>query len=383
MKRRPGFTLIELLVVIAIIAVLIALLLPAVQSAREAARRAQCTNNMKQIGLAMHNYVSANEVVPPATVDLNNDGGHADWGPQVPHQNWSTHARLLPFMEQTQAYNAINWNFGSRWSDNAGGIGDPNPPDNAAGGSYSIPNYTVIAMQINSFLCPSDPNPGGSGSFTFQGGQSKLVGNSNYGVNVGLNRRINGGTPGSNWQINGPTYIATNWDGALKPSVGLNTFVDGTSNTVIFGEWIKGFATGNPTKNGLATIYNLAGNQNSDAFNTDYQFKLACDQTAITSANQYGNESAWKGEWWAYGPTMIYSHTQTPNRTSCAYADMDWEWRTRGDITLISASSNHPGGVNCLFMDGSVRFVKSAVSYQSWYAIATPNGGEVVSADSY
>jgi prepilin-type processing-associated H-X9-DG protein len=80
---------------------------------------------------------------------------------------------------------------------------------------------------------------------------------------------------------------------------------------------------------------------------------------------------------------MIYSHTQTPNRTSCAYSDMDWEWRYRGDITMVAASSNHPGGVNTLFMDGSVRFVKSSVSYQAWYAIATPNGGEVVSADAF
>src|SRR5271157_4106999 len=128
-KRRRGFTLIELLVVIAIIAVLISLLLPAVQSAREAARRAQCTNNLKQLGLAMHNYVSANDALPPVCIDQQ-WGAAQPWLTQ-PHQNWSQHARLLPFMEQGPLYNAINWNFGARWSD--GDLfypgNDPNPPD--------------------------------------------------------------------------------------------------------------------------------------------------------------------------------------------------------------------------------------------------------------
>src|SRR5271165_7133531 len=140
---RPAFTLIELLVVIAIIAVLIALLLPAVQSAREAARRAQCTNNLKQIGLAMHNYVSSNELVPPTTVDYNNN--NAGWGGNQPHQNFSAHARLLPYLEQNAAYNAINWTFGARWSDNSQGLAD-GPADGAAGGSYSM-EYTVLCMQ--------------------------------------------------------------------------------------------------------------------------------------------------------------------------------------------------------------------------------------------
>ena len=191
MKKRRGFTLIELLVVIAIIAVLIALLLPAVQSAREAARRAQCTNNLKQIGLAMHNYVSANELVPPICRRLR----HGPAPPALPSRTRTARSTpaCCPYMEQNAAYNAINWTFGARWSD-AQRLADANPPDGAAGGSYSMVQYTVLCMQINSFLCPSDTNPGSSGTFLL-GGSSKLVGCLQLPHNIGLNRRINGGTP--------------------------------------------------------------------------------------------------------------------------------------------------------------------------------------------
>jgi len=368
--KRRGFTLIELLVVIAIIAVLIALLLPAVQAAREAARRSQCVNNLKQIGLAMHNYVSANDMLPPVAVDEPvNGGGQAE----PPWQNWSQHARLLPFLEQQPLYNAINWNFGARWGGGNFSGGDPNPPDNAAGGAWSVPQMTVLCTQINSFLCPSDPYPGTSGTFTFNG-NTKLVGAFSYPANMGLNRRISNN---NSWIPNGPNYVASNWDGAMKRNVGLSMFVDGTSNTVIYSEWIKGQAVGTGSaRDGLGEVYNLG--VDSGSIPTDYGYMQKCATVPAIPANQNWQ---WKGEWWGYSGTSIYSHTITPNKISCAYSDVGQDGRAT--ITMINASSLHPGGVNTLFMDGSVKFIKSSVSYVAWYALATPANGEVISADSF
>jgi len=152
LPRKRGFTLIELLVVIAIIAVLISLLLPAVQSAREAARRAQCVNNLKQIGLAIHNYHSSNDAVPPAgSSQLNTDtsGKPITDGGQLKNA-WSCKFRILPYMEQQATYNAANLSLDPEWSW-GGGV------DN---GGWEASNVTAKATRINSFLCPSDLKKG-------------------------------------------------------------------------------------------------------------------------------------------------------------------------------------------------------------------------------
>ena len=235
---------------------------------------------------------------------------------------------------------------------------------------------TVLVATIPFFLCPSDSNPGSSSMFTF-GNVSKVVGSSSYGANIGNNRRISGGVADKSWQMNGPNYIASTWDKTVNNVTDMASFIDGTSNTAIFSEWIKGQAV--PTGrsgDGLQEVYNLG--ENSNFYGTDLQFAELCNRVPITRANQ---QWQWKGEWWAYGPTMIYSHTQMPNRTNCVYHDINQDGRA--SITMVGASSHHPGGVNVLFMDGSVRFVKNGVSPLAWYALATPNGRESLSYDSY
>jgi prepilin-type N-terminal cleavage/methylation domain-containing protein/prepilin-type processing-associated H-X9-DG protein len=362
--RRRGFTLIELLVVIAIIGVLIALLLPAVQAAREAARRAQCTNNLKQIGLAVHNYISSNQAVPPITVDPRNTGAVSDLGTalgdftQWPYQNYSPLARLLPYLELNPVYDSINHNVPVRW-----GGWDPSPS-----GPVGVYQMTAITTQIATFLCPSDADPGNFSPLNLNG-QSRVPGAFNYPYNTGLNRANNG------WNANGPFYIATDWE--TYPTVSIASFRDGTSNTVIFSEWVKGPGM-TPGPDGLGMVY---VGPNSWDFETlgpvagDWAAAQAC-QTSTTQ--QWGE----KGSWWIYGGTSIYSHVVPPNQKACDHLD-DTHQDVRGSITMVNASSFHPGGVNVALADGSVRFVKSSVNYITWYALATHAKNEAISADSY
>ena len=241
--RRRGFTLIELLVVIAIIAVLIALLLPAVQSAREAARRAQCVNNLKQIGLALHNYHSATGAFPPGHSQGANGG--ASGLPYSGYGGWtefSAQALMLPYMEQTPLYNAINFSYCGGYS--------------AAGAI----NFTGFTARVSSFLCPSDNYANGGGAITSSTGTPNI---NSYRASVGTTSApywTNAAAPTQGAGYGGCSPDPFNYNGNTPPgnpgcapyatglfcywfSYGINDCTDGTSNTVAYSESLVGDAT--------------------------------------------------------------------------------------------------------------------------------------------
>ncbi len=342
-KKRAAFTLIELLVVISIIGVLIALLLPAVQSARESARRTQCTNNLKQIGLALYGYLGDFRVLPPVGgVDAtgNSNGTGKDNTGRLLVQTAAVHLRLLTHLEQVPLYNAYNFQLGDVVN------------------SISVPqNTTVMSTAVPGYICPSDSMQGNTGTLV---GATGPVKNVNYAMNGGVNRQNSGGvTKGPAWWMGGnPSYSTV---------VAVSTVRDGMSNTAAFSEWVKGSA-GSGTSTDVYTIakYTNGGSQ--------------ADITACQAATTI----LWtnRGEYWTLQDTGRggpYYHVMPPNSKSCATAMLPYGVAD----SFIGASSAHNGGVNLLMLDGSIKFVKNSVSPTIWNAIATRDGREIVGADSY
>ena len=347
--RRRAFTLIELLVVISIIGVLIALLLPAVQGAREAGRRAQCFNNLKQLALATVSYTTSNGgTLPPSSYSYpspftcgTSSGNDLAMKP-----------RILPFLEQTALYNAINVSFIATCP----------------------PNATVRSTRVPNFTCPSDADVPTTQVIPY--GQ---VGYTSYPNNIGTLFTNKGG------KFDGPAY-ELNVKNNFNTIVTIARITDGASNTVLYSEYVMGHYM--TTTGGLGQVYvasAAAPAVNATAAVNLQSLSASCQSSTSPPWTANGLSPAWDqkgGEWLdhACGAGGGYSHINTPNQKACVFS---------GDTalveyySLIGASSNHPGGVNAAFLDGSVRFVRQSINLQTYWAIATYAGKEIVSADAF
>ncbi|GAC1473722.1 MAG: DUF1559 domain-containing protein [Isosphaeraceae bacterium] len=358
--HKRGFTLIELLVVIAIIAVLIALLLPAVQAAREAARRAQCVNNLKQMGLAIHNYHSVQDVFP-----LGASSAYYTPGVFNVKQNFSSHALMLPFLEQTQIYNAINFSVGCEDAQNTF--------------AYAV-NSTGMNAQIKGFVCPSDPLGG-------LPDHNNTSNTNNYYACVGTTMywgKIGTDNPYRNLNVRNINMQSTGlftW----QQSYGLSSCTDGSSNTIAFAEAVVGAQnqTIGEKFTGLQGIGGLNAYEVFDgSINEGAPAKAAiavCQQAFVTRKGRVDNQ---RGENWAHGcmAMTMFNTIATPNQYR-SFSNCSRTSTSRSDIS--NSDSYHSGGANVTMGDGSVRFIKDSINPITWYALGTRALGEVVSADSY
>jgi prepilin-type N-terminal cleavage/methylation domain-containing protein/prepilin-type processing-associated H-X9-DG protein len=356
-QPRRAFTLIELLVVIAIIAVLIGLLLPAVQAAREAARRAQCVNNLKQIGLAMHNYQDIHGVFPPA--NANGLTNRISW-----------RGLVLPFIEATNSYNAINFSRNMR-ADPAHGytayisVGSVwlCPSDSRRDGIYRpwLQNFGTVNPEGNTGNPPIDPSTGR---------QMAVVPVSDYAGSFGDNyvigplqvpqgpweTPVNGNPPpgqariGWNgyWGTNRGSTGAVNGGGTLRgyfdyegQQAGINSTTDGTSNTILAGEVLP---------------YQMA----------DMSFWDTTGQQAGTTV-----------------PINFNSNRIRAGSADCPPAFGGGTFGCRFHYSYKGFKSEHPGGANFVFADGSVHFLKQTINLATYCALGSRNGGEVISSDAF
>ena len=363
---RRGFTLIELLVVISIIAVLIALLLPAVQSAREAARRAKCSNNLKQLALAGHSYHASVNVVPALcmypggqfsqSVTLGSSGWAASW--VIP---------LLPYLEQSTMASAYNFSA----------------PAQVIGTSGNE-NTTVTFNQIATLLCPSDS----AGTRPFSTGATNYAGNYGGPGQTGCYTGMVVPVGDPNISFGGPSL------GRVGP-VTFEAVRDGQSNTAFFSERLFGLASnqsvipGNSANSKRGTFSVAAATSGPMTGPAGASSILnACKSVSGPSANSnlIGSDAYTTNPW--YVSLVSYNHVGPPNSMNCMNSSGEPQGYPAtngyvGPFGSAPATSNHPGGVHVAMADGSVRFVKDSVAANIWWAVGTRYGKEIVGSDAF
>jgi prepilin-type N-terminal cleavage/methylation domain-containing protein len=358
---RTGFTLIELLVVIAIIALLLALLLPAVQAAREAARRAQCTNNLKQMGLALHNYLSAVGAFPPAGESTYYGTGATYPETQFVDGSYSALARLLPYMEGADAYNGIN--FSLDYNDLSGA------------------NFTACSTVFTAFLCPSaDRKPAGGRDAVDPADPAATAANLGYGVQdygatcyTDIDPQGQPGGPGSS--PSAPyRNKASRADGMLKQGMtGIAEVRDGTSNTIAIAE-----DAGRDAR--FQSPYLETDKVGSTPRGDAYTVSFTPPRNVPAGQRRYWR---WADADGSFGVSTQPNNKATPMRTSGFYLPPDATIEGNNCGANDEAYGYHTGGIEALFGDGSVRFVKESINVVTWRALITPGGGETVSADQF
>ena len=322
---RRAFTLIELLVVIAIIGVLIALLLPAIQAAREAARRSQCQNNLKQLGLALQNYHAATGVFPPGDMYPTSSSWSSGW-------SVSALLMILPHLERADIYDSFN--IGLR----VDGSAADSPTDASSQG-----NYTAIRNQVETFLCPSD-NP----RYQFL---------SNY-----------VGSRGGPFQLRGQDFGFFRSASAAAGPVRIGDLVDGTAATAMMSEALSRPNTAIPAGDpDSVRCYYTAPENTTNTVAAANAFLDGCrDVTGNSYGCARGNICSWQQAYVAHNAYFYYNHFGTPNTLSCRnYAANSWNIDRWGSAPPSSA---HSGGVNVLLADGAVQFVTDAIDRQTWWA---------------
>jgi prepilin-type N-terminal cleavage/methylation domain-containing protein/prepilin-type processing-associated H-X9-DG protein len=377
MNKQRGFTLVELLVVIAIIGVLVALLLPAVQAAREAARRTQCTNNVKQMALAAANYESAKGYFPPGRLrpdmaTLVNgkwieqptpSSYQQPWSPTVRFGNFSVHIWLLPYMEATNVWNLIDLKKGQSKKMTDNGI-----PIN--------PHYQAYATAQGLFLCPSDGNT------------DRIVSENNYRSNFG------GSTPfaGHSEGVNDPGKLSiegfeAGGNGAFsygRTGLKAKAYVDGLSKTAFFSERTKG--SGNSAGAAL-TKYDIVGaGKDNDVLQIKIQeYYDHCANITVPSGEVLYSAGRWvAGDDWSNGwpfagyDSSQYNHVAQPNWSGQDCGTRSYVPDAPYEHAIIAARSEHNGSVNVAFGDGHTTIISSDIDLAVWRALGSRNGEETI-----